>query len=142
MAKSENLVILVGNLGKDPEVKFTPGGTAVAKITIATSSSHKDKHSGEWKEQTEWHNVVLWQRTAEIAGEYLKKGNKVYIKGRLATRSWDDKTTGVKKYMTEVVCEELVMMGGGEKQTPNSDRADFANQPTRGSDFTDESIPF
>src|SRR5512141_1902027 len=112
MAKSVNKVILVGNLGKDPEVKYTPQGTAVAKITVATSSSYKDKTSGEWQETTEWHNVVLWQRLAEIAGEYLKKGNKVYIEGRLQTRSWDDKTSGQKKYMTEVVANELVLLGG------------------------------
>ena len=112
MAKSVNKVILVGNLGKDPEVKYTPQGTAVAKVTVATSSSYKDKTSGEWQETTEWHNVVLWQRLAEIAGEYLKKGNKVYIEGRLQTRSWDDKQTGQKKYMTEVVANELVLLGG------------------------------
>ncbi len=113
MAKSVNKVILVGNLGKDPEVKYTPQGTPVAKITVATSSSYKDKQSGDWQETTEWHNVVLWQRLAEIAGEYLKKGNKVYIEGRLQTRSWDDKQTGQKKYMTEIVANELVLMGGG-----------------------------
>ncbi len=112
MAKSVNKVILVGNLGKDPEVKYTPQGTAVAKITVATSNSYKDKTSGEWQETTEWHNVVLWQRLAEIAGEYLKKGNKVYIEGRLQTRSWDDKQSGQKKYMTEVVANELVLLGG------------------------------
>ncbi len=112
MAKSVNKVILVGNLGKDPEVKYTPQGTAVAKVTVATSSSYKDKTSGEWQETTEWHNVVLWQRLAEIAGEYLKKGSKVYIEGRLQTRSWDDKQTGQKKYMTEVVANELVLLGG------------------------------
>src|ERR1044072_9365757 len=112
MAKSVNKVILVGNLGKDPEVKYTPQGTAVAKITVATSNSYKDKTSGEWQETTEWHNIVLWQRLAEIAGEYLKKGNKVYIEGRLQTRSWDDKTSGQKKYMTEVVANELVLLGG------------------------------
>ncbi len=112
MPKSVNKVILVGNLGKDPEVKYTPQGTAVAKITVATSSSYKDKTSGEWQETTEWHNVVLWQRLAEIAGEYLKKGNKVYIEGRLQTRSWDDKQTGQKKYMTEVVANDLVLLGG------------------------------
>ena len=100
--KSVNKVILVGHLGKDPEVKFTPQGTPVAKITIATNSKFKGK-DGNWQETTEWHNVVLWQRLAEIAGEYLKKGGQVYIEGRLQTRSWDDKQTGQKKYMTEVV---------------------------------------
>ena len=89
--KSLNRVQLIGNLGKDPEVKYTPQGTPVAKLTIATNERFKDK-AGEWQDRTEWHNVVLWQRLAEIAGEYLKKGGKVYIEGRLQTRSWDDKT--------------------------------------------------
>src|SRR5208337_2634387 len=95
--KSLNRVQLIGNLGKDPEVKYTPQGTPVAKLTIATNERFKDK-GGEWQDRTEWHNVVLWQRLAEIAGEYLKKGGKVYIEGRLQTRSWDDKTSGQKKY--------------------------------------------
>lgn len=109
--KSVNKVILVGNLGKDPEVKYTPQGTPVAKITLATNERYKDK-DGNWQDRTEWHNVVLWQRLAEIAGEYLKKGGKVYIEGRLQTRSWDDKQTGQKKYMTEVVANDLVLLGG------------------------------
>lgn len=109
--KSLNRVTLIGNLGKDPEVKFTPSGTAVAKITLATNERFKDK-AGEWQDRTEWHNVVLWQRLAEIAGEYLKKGSKVYIEGRLQTRSWDDKTTNQKKYMTEVVAGDLILLGG------------------------------
>jgi single-strand DNA-binding protein len=161
MAKSVNKVILVGNLGKDPEVKFTPQGTAVAKITVATSSSYKDKQSGEWKETTEWHNVVLWQRTAEIAGEYLKKGSKVYIEGRLQTRSWDDKTSGQKKYMTEVVANELVLLGGrgegggegggrgrgaasgGGDSYDQSGPDAFDSQPAgRGTEITDDDIPF
>jgi len=98
--RSLNKVQLIGNLGKDPEIKYTPQGTPVAKITLATNERFKDK-SGEWQDRTEWHNVVLWQRMAEIAGEYLKKGGKVYIEGRLQTRSWDDKQSGQKKYMTE-----------------------------------------
>src|ERR1700731_3571974 len=109
--KSVNKVILVGNLGKDPEVKFTPQGTPVAKITLATNERFKGK-DGNWQDRTEWHNVVLWQRLAEIAGEYLKKGGKVYIEGRLQTRSWDDKTSGQKKYMTEVVASDLILLGG------------------------------
>ena len=109
--KSVNKVILIGNLGKDPEVKYTPSGTPVAKIALATNERFKDK-SGEWQDRTEWHNVVLWQRLAEIAGEYLKKGGKVYIEGRLQTRSWDDKQTNQKKYMTEVVASDLVLLGG------------------------------
>jgi len=109
--KSVNKVILIGNLGKDPEVKYTPQGTPVAKISLATNERYKDK-AGEWQDRTEWHNVVLWQRLAEIAGEYLKKGGKVYIEGRLQTRSWDDKQTNQKKYMTEVVASDLVLLGG------------------------------
>ena len=109
--KSLNRVQLIGNLGKDPEVKYTPQGTPVAKLTIATNERYKDKE-GQWQDRTEWHNVVLWQRLAEIAGEYLKKGGKVYIEGRLQTRSWDDKQTGQKKYMTEVVGSDLILLGG------------------------------
>jgi single-strand DNA-binding protein len=109
--KSVNKVILIGNLGKDPEVKYTPSGTPVAKLTLATNERYKDK-DGNWQDRTEWHNVVLWQRLAEIAGEYLKKGGKVYIEGRLQTRSWDDKQTNQKKYMTEVVASDLVLLGG------------------------------
>ena len=109
--KSVNKVILIGNLGKDPEVKFTPSGTPVAKLTLATNERYKDK-DGQWQDRTEWHNVVLWQRLAEIAGEYLKKGGKVYIEGRLQTRSWEDKQTNQKKYMTEVVGSDLVLLGG------------------------------
>jgi single-strand DNA-binding protein len=116
MSKSVNKVIIIGNLGKDPEVKYTPSGTAVANFTVALSERFKDK-GGEWQDRTEWVNVVAWQRTAEIAGEYLKKGSKVYIEGRLQTRSWDDKTTGQKKYMTEVVVNDLVLLDGrGERQ--------------------------
>jgi single-strand DNA-binding protein len=109
--KSVNKVILLGNLGKDPELKYTPSGTAVAKFSLATSSRYKDKNE-QWQDQTEWHNVVAWARLAEIAGEYLKKGSKVYIEGRLQTRSWEDKNTNQKKYMTEVVANDLVLLGG------------------------------
>ncbi len=158
MAKSVNKVILVGNLGKDPEVKYTPQGTAVAKVTLATTSSYKDKTSGEWQEQTEWHNVVLWQRLAEIAGEYLKKGSKVYIEGRLQTRSWDDKQSGQKRYMTEVVANDLVLLGGrGEggsgggggfqKRASNNNDFDqrpqeFESAPAGDTGITDDDIPF
>jgi single-strand DNA-binding protein len=153
MAKSVNKVILVGNLGKDPEVKYTPQGTAVAKITLATNESYKDK-GGQWQERTEWHNVVLWQRMAEIAGEYLKKGSKVYIEGRLQTRSWDDKQTNQKKYMTEVVAGNMVLLGGrgegggGESQGASRGAANHFDQsapehePAGASPITDEDIPF
>ncbi len=110
--KGINKVILLGNLGKDPELKYTPQGTAVAKFSLATGDRYKDK-DGNWQDRTEWHNVTAWGRTAEIVGEYLKKGRQVYIEGSLRTHSWDDKQTGQKKYMTEVVVNELVLLGGG-----------------------------
>src|ERR1700692_2499560 len=109
--KSLNRGQLIGNLGKDPEVKYTPQGTPVAKLTIATNERFKDK-AGEWQDRTEWHNVVLWQRLAQIAREYLKKGGKVYIEVHLQNRSWDDKTSGQKKYMTEVVASDRILLGG------------------------------
>jgi single-strand DNA-binding protein len=116
--KSVNKVILIGNLGKDPEVKYTPQGTPVAKFSLATNERYKDK-DGNWQDRTEWHNIVLWQRLAEIAGEYLKKGSKVYIEGRIRTDSWDDKQSGQKKYMTQIVGNDIVLLsgrgeGGGE----------------------------
>jgi single-strand DNA-binding protein len=151
--KSVNKVILIGNLGKDPEVKYTPQGTPVAKITLATNERFKGK-DGNWQDRTEWHNVVLWQRLAEIAGEYLKKGGKVYIEGRLQTRSWDDKQTGQKKYATEIVCSDLILLGGrGEsggggdsssrsgnnfdQRTPEPEAAPVGSSP-----ISDEDIPF
>lgn len=152
--KSVNKVILIGNLGKDPEVKYTPQGTPVAKLALATNERYKDKE-GQWQDRTEWHNVVLWQRLAEIAGEYLKKGSKVYIEGRLQTRSWEDKQTNQKKYMTEVVANDLVLLGGrGEGAESSSGHARTA---TAGNNFdqrtpepetapstpiSDEDIPF
>jgi len=114
MAKSVNKVILIGNLGKDPEIKYTPGGMPVARLTLATNERYKDKE-GNWQDRTEWHNLVAFQRTAEIAGEYLKKGRTVYIEGALRTSSWDDKESGQKKYKTEVIVNDLVMLGGGER---------------------------
>ncbi len=140
--KSVNKVILIGNLGKDPEVKFTPQGTPVAKIALATNERFKGK-DGQWQDRTEWHNVVLWQRLAEIAGEYLKKGGKVYIEGRLQTRSWDDKQTGQKKYMTEVVANDLVLLGGrgeGGGEHAGSSRGSSASASAGGNNF-DQSAP-
>ena len=105
-----NKVILVGNLGKDPEVRYLEGGTAVANFPIATSESFKDKNTGERKTITEWHNVVVWRGLAEIAEKYLKKGNQVYIEGKLKTRQWQDKE-GNNRYTTEVVADNLQMLG-------------------------------
>jgi single-strand DNA-binding protein len=138
--KSVNKVILIGNLGKDPEVKYTPQGTPVAKITLATNERFKDK-SGEWQDRTEWHNVVLWQRLAEIAGEYLKKGGKVYIEGRLQTRSWDDKTSGQKKYMTEVVANDLVLLGGRGEGGGSGDFASSRGASAGGGNNFDQRTP-
>ncbi len=111
MARGVNKVILIGNLGADPETRTTPGGTTVTNIRIATSESWKDKTTGETKEQTERHGIVLWNRLGEIAAEYLKKGSQVYIEGRLQTRKWQDKQ-GNDRYTTEIVASEMQMMGG------------------------------
>ena len=108
-----NKVILIGNLGKDPEIRYAPSGSAICNITIATSRVSKDKTSGEKQEQTEWHRVVMFDRLAEIAGEYLKKGKSVYIEGRLQTRKWTDKE-GVEKYSTEIIAQEMTMLGSRE----------------------------
>jgi single-strand DNA-binding protein len=110
---SVNKVILIGNLGRDPEVRYTPNGAAICNVTIATSRQWKGKESGERQEETEWHRVVMYDRLAEIAGEYLKKGKSVYIEGRLKTRKWTDKE-GVEKYTTEIIAQEMTMLGGRE----------------------------
>ncbi len=107
---SINKVILVGNLGQDPEVKYMPSGGAVTNLSIATTDSWKDKSTGEKRENTEWHRVVFFNRLAEIAGEYLRKGSQIYVEGNLRTRSWED--NGVKKYSTEIVAREMQMLGG------------------------------
>jgi single-strand DNA-binding protein len=156
--RSLNRVQLIGHLGKDPEVKYTPQGTPVAKITIATNERFKDK-GGEWQDRTEWHNVVLWSRMAEIAGEYLKKGKQVFIEGRLQTRSWDDKQTGQKKYMTEIVASDMILLGGGGGRGEgggdysggsrsassggnNFDQRTPEPEPAPAGPITDEDIPF
>ena len=158
MAKSVNKVILVGNLGKDPDVKYTPSGLPVAKFSVATNERFKDKN-GEWQDRTEWHNIVAWQRLAEIVGEYVKKGSKVYIEGKLQTSSWEDKQSGEKKYRTEIVAQDLVLLsgrgeGGGEGEVRSRSTAasgssfdqrapqpaeDYAHNNTG---ITDDDIPF
>ena len=155
MAKSVNKVILIGNLGKDPEVKYTPSGTAVANFTLATNERYKDK-DGQWQDRTEWHNIVAWQRTAEIVGEYLKKGRSVYVEGRLQTRSWDDKD-GQKHYKTEIVAQDLVLLGGGREAGEGASSGRSRGTANVGNEFdqrapaadvahsttiTDEDIPF
>lgn len=144
--KSLNRVQLIGNLGKDPEIKYTPSGTPVAKLNVATNERFKDK-GGEWQDRTEWHNVILWQRLAEIAGEYLHKGGKVFIEGRLQTRSWDDKQSGEKKYMTEIVASDLILLGvptkaenGGGRQEQRAQEPELVGAAA--GPITDEDIPF
>jgi single-strand DNA-binding protein len=110
---SVNKVIIVGNLGRDPETRYATSGSAICNITVATSRQWKDKASGEKKEETEWHRVVFYDRLAEIAGEYLKKGRPVYVEGRLKTRKWQDKE-GVDRYTTEIVAEEMQLLGSRE----------------------------
>ena len=111
MARGVNKVILIGNLGKDPEVRYMPSGGAVANITVATTESWNDKETKEKQERTEWHNVVFYNRLAEIVGEYLKKGSSIYVEGSLRTRKWQDKTTGADRYMTEIIASEMQMLG-------------------------------
>ena len=117
MARGVNKVILIGNLGGDPEVRYTPSGAAVANVSLATNESWTDR-SGERQERTEWHRLVLWSKLAEIAGQYLRKGSKVFVEGRLQTRSWDDQS-GQKRYTTEVVVNDMQMLDGrGEGAGP------------------------
>ena len=138
---SLNKVMLIGRLGKDPEVKFTSSGTAVCNFSLATSETFKDK-SGEKQEKTEWHNVQLWQKLAEIAGEYLIKGSLVYIEGRLQTRKWQDKD-GNDRYTTEIVGERMQMLGS-KGDSGRSDRTASGSQPSgyENSSMPDDDVPF
>ncbi|RPJ72323.1 MAG: single-stranded DNA-binding protein [Desulfobacteraceae bacterium] len=110
-----NKVIIVGNLGRDPEVSYIPSGAAVAKFSVATSETWKDKSTGEKKERTEWHRIVAWDKLGEICGKYLAKGRQVYVEGKLQTRSYEDKD-GVKRYVTEIVAQDVQFLGGRENQ--------------------------
>ena len=123
MARGVNKAIIVGNLGRDPEVRYTANGSAVANVTIATSESWKDKQSGERQERTEWHRVVFFGRLAEIAEEYLKKGSQVYIEGSIRTQKWQDKESGQDRYTTEIVARDMQMLGsrGGEASGASDD---------------------
>ncbi len=133
MARGINKVILIGNLGKDPEVRYSPNGGAVTTITLATSESWKDKNTGEQVDKTEWHRVVFFRRLAEIAGEYLKKGSKVYIEGKLQTRKWQDQN-GQDRYTTEVVANEMQMLdskGGGSANFNQAAAPQMQQQPVQ-----------
>ena len=146
MARSGiNKVILVGNLGQDPEIKYTAGGAAVTTLSIATSDSWKDKDSGMDQERTEWHRVVLWRRLAEIAGEYLKKGSKVYIEGQLQTRKWEQE--GQTRYTTEIIAKDMQFLDSrGSAKPSNQEEPGLSNDQSTpdvvDSSIDDDDIPF
>lgn len=161
MARGVNKVILIGNLGKDPEVRYFPNGDAVCNVTVATSDSWTDKQSGEKRERTEWHNVVFTRKLAEIAGQYLKKGSKVYVEGSLRTRKWQDKEGG-DRYTTEIMVNDMQMLdgraggsapmssgggyGGGYESAPRQSSARSTapapSAPPMDAPFEDDDIPF
>jgi len=127
---SINKVILIGNLGRDPEVRYAPSGSAICNITLATSRNWKNKDTGERQEDTEWHRVVFFDRLAEIAGEYLKKGRPVYVEGHLKTRKWTDKE-GVEKYTTEIIADQMQLLGGREGMGGGDDGGSREDRPQR-----------
>ena len=158
MPRSVNKVTLLGNVGKDPELRSTPGGTMVANFTLATSDNQKDAQ-GAWQERTEWHNLVAFKRTAEIVRDYVKKGAKLYIEGKITNRSWDDKESGQKRYKTEILVNDLVLLsgrddasggGGGYSRAASSSSAgSFDQRPPASQDdyaqqaeISDDDIPF
>lgn len=158
MARGINRVILIGNLGRDPDVKYLPSGNAVTNITLATSDTWKDKQTGQLQERTEWHRVVFFNRLAEITGEYLRKGAKIYVEGALRTRKWQDQS-GQDRYTTEIVASEMQMLDGtsagggdakaqaqaaacGQGQPANPPTNAQAQQPQGGFDDFDDDIPF
>jgi single-strand DNA-binding protein len=163
MARSVNKVTLLGNVGKDPEIRSTAGGNMVANLTLATSDSQKDAQ-GNWQERTEWHNLVAFKRTAEIVRDYVKKGSKLYIEGKITNRSWDDKESGQKRYKTEILVNELVLLssrdegsggsGGYSKAASSSSSAASFDQRTpaaaggasdeyaHSAEISDDDIPF
>jgi single-strand DNA-binding protein len=152
MAKSVNKVFLLGNVGKDPEIRTTGGGTSVANFSLATSDRFQDPQ-GNWQDRTEWHNLVAFKRTAEIVRDYVKKGSKLYIEGKIQTRSWDDKETGAKKYRTEIIVNDLSLLsgredGGGSSRSSsapsNMDQRHPAatDEYSQAAEISDDDIPF
>lgn len=145
MARGINKVILIGNLGADPETRSMPSGMTVANIRVATSETWKDKQSGENKERTEWHNVAFFGKLGEIVGEYLKKGSKVYVEGSLRTRKWQDKQ-GNDRYTTEIIANEMQMLDGKPNGTRREDEPRKPSrrdpEPEKGDDPFDDDIPF
>jgi single-strand DNA-binding protein len=151
MARGINKVIIVGNLGGDPETRYMPSGSAVTNLTVATNESWKDKQTGEQKDRTEWHKVAMFNRLAEVAAEYLRKGSQVYIEGKLRTRKWQDKS-GQDRWTTEIIADEMQMLGGrggagggGGGSAPMSSSQDSSPPsapPQAGPDDFDDDIPF
>ena len=148
MARGINKVILIGNLGNDPDTRYTSGGAAVANISLATSESWKDRESGEQQERTEWHRVVFFGRLAEIVSEYLRKGSQIYVEGRLQTRKWQDKD-GNDRYTTEIVANEMQMLGSrggsadmGQSAPPPRSESAAQGKGQADTDFVDDDIPF
>jgi single-strand DNA-binding protein len=157
MAKSVNKVLLLGNVGKDPEIRSTPGGTLVANLTLATSDRQKDAQ-GNWQDRSEWHNLVAYKRTAEIIRDYVGKGSKLYVEGKLQTRSWDDKQSGQKKYRTEIIVFDVTLLsrnesdangGGGNSQsrstgsqTDNRNAQQCYDDTWNNTEISDDDIPF
>jgi single-strand DNA-binding protein len=155
MAKSVNKVILLGNVGKDPDVKFLPSGQAVANFSLATSERFKDK-GGEWQDRTEWHNLTAYAKLAEIIRDYVKKGAKLYVEGRIQTRSWDDPKSGEKKYRTEIIVGEICLLSGrgddggsGGGYSRQGSTASFDQRPSapaedygQAAEISDDDIPF
>jgi len=154
MGKSVNKVILLGNVGKDPEIRSTGGGTMVANFTLATSDRFQDPQ-GNWQDRTEWHNLVAFKRLAEIVRDYVKKGSKLYIEGKIQTRSWDDKETGAKRYRTEIIVNDLSLLSGrddgsagGYSRSSSAATNVDQRQPAGHDDYSqsaeisDEDIPF
>ena len=137
---SINKVILLGNLGADPEIRYTAGGDAVATISVATSSSWNDKQSGEKREKTEWHRVVFFRRLAEVVGEYLKKGSSIYVEGQLQTNSYEDKNTGEKKFSTQIVAREMLMLGSRNSMDGQQDSS--PEMQSQEPPVFDDEIPF
>jgi single-strand DNA-binding protein len=158
MAKSVNKVILLGNVGKDPEIRSTAGGTMVANLTLATSDRQKDPQ-GNWQDRTEWHNLVAFTRTAEIIRDYVKKGTKLYVEGKIQTRSWDDKESGQKRYRTEIIVNDLSLLSGRDEgssggysrgsSSSSGSSSSYDQRPAASQDeyaqsaeISDEDIPF
>lgn len=152
MAKSVNKVILLGNVGKDPEIRTTPGGTMVGSFSLATTDRQKDQQ-GNWQDRTEWHNLVTFGRTAEIVRDYVKKGTKLYIEGKIQTRSWDDKESGQKRYRTEIIVNDISLLSGRDEGSSggysrgggtNHDQRQPANSDdyAQSAEISDDDIPF